>query len=228
MSQLVQALQKDVGGTLTFASSDGIPSAPSVVLYDAKGDEVATGTPSIAGSALSFVVAGNLCDETADVYRARWAYTAGGVARVRDMTWAVKTRIAYHQLTTARLVAEYFPILGSRYPAGVSSWDAAIAGAWAEYQGWVRSRGLDPHRVIDTAPVEPIVAELAASRAAVSYSYGGAQTDSWQQWAADRRRAASEAFARLVAAVGWYDAVDDLTPTMDEVATNRGTLRLSR
>ena len=226
---ILQALLLDVGGTLTFDVIEGTPTSPSITLYDRNGTSIGTGTPTISGSRLSYAVSGALCDETSDVYAALWGYTANSVAYKRRTTWAVKARLAFHQLTSARLVSDYYPNLGNRYPAGVSSWDTVIDAAWREYQNWIRSRGLDPHRVMDTAPVEPILAALAASRAAVAYSFGSSQGgDVWQAWADGRRADASRMFTAMLASVGWYDEDESLTPNGGEVSTNLGYLAVSR
>ena len=233
MSALVQALLLDVGGTLSFTTIDGTPSSASVSLFDTNGTLLVTGTPTITGTGstavLSYVVAAGYVDETGDNYRAPWSYTADGVARVRQQTWCVKARIAYHQLTSARLASpEYYPILASRTAPGTSTHDTAIAAAFAEYQAWVRAKGLDPHRVMDTAPVEPIIAALAAHRIALSYGFGSATTNDWQAWAEARLVDAQRLFDKLLQSVGWYDADESLDPDDSETGANLGVLRITR
>lgn len=228
-SGLLQALLLDVGGTLTFECIEGTPTSPSITLYDETGTEIGSGTPTISSSTLSYSVSAGLCDQTSDVYAALWTYTAAGVVRKRRTTWAVKARLAFHQLTSARLVSDYYPNLGSRYPAGVTSWDTAIDAAWREYQNWIRSRGLDPHRVMDTAPVEPVIAALAAHRIAVAYSFGSAASGSdWQAWAEARMVDASRLFAAMLASVGWYDEDESLVPDGGETHANHGVLTVTR
>lgn len=233
MSALIQALLLDVGGTLSFTTRQGTPTSPEVKLYDPNGTLLVTATPTITGTGstavLSYVVAAGYVDDTGDNYRARWSYTAGSVAYVRDMLWSVKARIVDHNLTTAILVSPtYYPALANRYPPGSSSHDTAIEGAFEQYQGWVRARGLDPHRVMDTAAVDNITAALAAHRIAINFGIGSATTNDWQAWAEARLIQAQRLFQEMLQSVGWYDADESLDPDASETHANLGVLRITR
>lgn len=228
-ARFLQAVLVDVGGTLYHDAIEGTPTSATAALFDESGDAAGTPSVTVTGDRLSCTVSDSVADEVGETYRVRWSYTAGGIARVHDRMFAVKKHIATHTLSSARFVSEYFPILANRWPQGQGSHATAIETAWAQVQNLIRARGLDPHRIIDTAPLEPVIAAVAAANIARNLTIGGASVpNALVAMAQDADAMATVGLDRCLAAVGWYDDDQNLKPGAGETKVNLATVRLSR
>lgn len=229
MSQTSPVFLLDTAATLTFEVVEGAPTATSVVIYDETGTSAETPAVTVSGSTLSASILAATLDAVSETYRARWTYTAGGSVYKVDQRFAVKRAIARHALSATRLVsAEYFPILRSRYPSGVSSFQTTINAAFQEIANLFRAKGLDIDSMRDCSTLEPALAALAAYKIAVNYSFGNDTQSAHQQWADDRMGDYLRLLEQALASFPWYDADGDLMPNTGETDVGLGRLRLSR
>jgi len=228
MATAIPTLRLDVSGTLRFSAVEGVPTSATCVLYDDVGVEHSTPAVTVSGAVLSVTVPAGLADAVADTYRARWTYTAGGEVRVRDQRFMVRRSIAYHTLSSERLVGAYYPVLRQRFPVGVSSWAGMIDAAFDELVNALATQSIDAHKVIDLSPMEPALAALAAYKIAVSGSLGSDVTSGVQAWADDRLAEYGERMRAAVRSLAWYDDNGDLVPNGGETKLNAGRLRLTR
>lgn len=229
MSQTAPVFLLDTAATLTFTVVEGTPSVASCIVYDETGTQAETPAVTIADPVLSVPIAAATLDTVAETYRARWTYTAGGTVYKVDQRFAVKKSIARHALSASRLVsAEYFPVLRSRYPSGVTTFQTTINAAFQEIANLFRAKGLDIDAMIDCSTVEPALASLAAYKIASNYSFGNDLTSQHQQWAQERLADYQRLLDEALASFPWYDADGDLVPGAGETSRNLGRVRLSR
>lgn len=228
MAATAPVLLIDTAATLTWAVVEGTPTSASVVVFDHAGAQAETPTVTVSGTTLSAPILAATLDEASETYRARWTYTAGGTVYKRDQRFAVKKSIAAHALSSDRLVSDYYPILRSRYPSGVSTWQTLINAAFAELANLFRAKGLDIDSARDCSTLEPALAALAAYKIATSYSFGSDASSPMQQWAADRETEYVRKLEQAIASFPWYDADGDLVPNAGETDVGLGRLRLSR
>lgn len=221
------ALLLDVGGTLSFtAPESGTLSAATVTVYDENGTitSIDGSAATVAGSTLSVVVGASVVDEVGR-YRARWTYTAGGVVYRRDQLFDVARAILAQTLTAARLVSDYYTMLANRV---ATSHATLLTTAWGEMLDDIERAGSNPHRIIDSRPLERAHAALTASMIAENLQPSAAGASDWIAWSQARRADYVRLLAAALDSVDWYDEGDDLLPASGELDARRGRTILRR
>jgi len=221
------ALKWNVGGVLVIeAAEPGVVSAPSVQVYDLRGEPVgAPLTPTVEGSRLRVTVPGASVTERGQ-YRAAWSYTVGGVEYDRQQLFDVVRSVLRPTLTQEGLLMRYGLLAGTRSRMTLS---AAIEAAWGDVFDAIESGGSKPNLIIDPRPLEAAHAAMAAWRYALNLSSGSQQSgDDWQAWASERLAEGRQMLADALRHVDWYDANDDLIPDEPEREANRSQRLLSR
>lgn len=214
---MIPAIQKDVGGTLSFdVPESGTISAAHVAIYDPRGAEIRAESAANFDDAARVISTAIAPEEAAELYlpsshgayqyQARWRYTVGAVELRRLQIFEVRRYVAYCPLTSAKLET-YDPLIRDRIWPGQVDWSPQIRLAWErDVCGTIRAKGRNPHLVRDVDALEEATALFALSRI-----YGGWGA-SYANQAAAYKDSAAAALGQQFGALDWYDENEDLVP----------------
>lgn len=220
------ALLRDVGGTLRCEVPEGGPSSATVSIYDENGaiTSIDASAATVTGQTLSVSVGAGIVDQVGQ-YRARWIYTADGATRYRDQLFYVARALFDAPCGEESFLAQY-PILRDRMPRKVANATAFLDRAWGEIESRLRAKNLDPFRIVDPGPFEPVQAAYAAAFLAENLSAAATEADEWGSKAIAWMRYADAAFDRVLANLDWYDEDQDMLPGADEQRVRSRVLAL--
>src|SRR5574343_660822 len=157
--------------------------------------------------------------------RERGIYTADGATRYRDQLFYVARALFDAPCGEESFLAQY-PILRDRMPRKVANATAFLDRAWGEIESRLRAKNLDPFRIVDPGPFEPVQAAYAAAFLAENLSAAATEADEWGSKAIAWMRYADAAFDRVLANLDWYDEDQDMLPGADEQRVRSRVLAL--